>query len=108
MPRMKAIILNCTLKKSPEESNTQMLADEAISNLEERGVECETVRLVDLNIAPGVSSDEGDGDEWPEVRQKILDSDILVFATPTWLGHPSSVAQRALERMDAMLSQRVA
>lgn len=106
MPRMKAIILNCTLKKSPEESNTQMLADEVISNLEERGVECETVRLVDLNIAPGVSSNEGDGDEWPEVRQKILDSDILVFATPTWLGHPSSVAQRALERMDAMLSEQ--
>jgi len=103
---MKAIILNCTLKKSPEDSNTEMLAREVISNLQHRGVECETVRLVDLNIAPGVSSDEGDGDEWPGVRQKILDSDILVFATPTWLGHPSSVAQRALERMDAMLSEQ--
>ncbi len=103
---MKAIILNCTLKRSPEESNTQMLADEVISGLEENGVECETVRLVDMDIAPGVRSDEGDGDEWPAVREKILDSDILLFATPTWLGHHSSVAQRALERMDAMLSEQ--
>ena len=106
MPRMKALILNCTLKKAPEESNTRMLAGEVIPNLDERGVECETVRLVDLNIAPGVSSDEGDGDEWPGVRQKILDSDIRVFATPTWLGQSSSFAQRALERMDAMLSEQ--
>ena len=56
---MKALFLNCTLKKSPAASNTQLLAEEVISDLKERGVECETVRLVDLNILPGVSSDEG-------------------------------------------------
>jgi multimeric flavodoxin WrbA len=28
-----------------------------------------------------------------------------VFATPTWLGHMSSVAQRVLERLDAELSE---
>jgi multimeric flavodoxin WrbA len=63
------------------------------------------VRLVDHEIPPGVSSDEGDGDEWPSIREKIVASQILVFATPTWLGRPSSIAQRALERMDAMLSE---
>lgn len=29
----------------------------------------------------------------------------LVSASPTWLGRPSSVAQRVLERMDAMMSE---
>lgn len=103
---MKAIVLNCTLKKSPDQSNTALLAGEVISGLEERGVECETLRLVDMNVLPGVSSDEGNGDEWPGVREKILASDIVVLATPTWLGHASSVARRALERMDAMLSEQ--
>jgi multimeric flavodoxin WrbA len=103
---MKALILNCTLKRSPDPSNSGLLAGEVISGLEERGVECETLRLVDLNILPGVSSDEGDGDEWPGVREKILAADIVVLASPTWLGKISSVAQRALERMDAMLSEQ--
>jgi multimeric flavodoxin WrbA len=102
---MKALFLNCTLKKSPAASNTQLLAEEVISDLKERGVECETVRLVDLNILPGVSSDEGEGDEWPMVREKILASNIVILGTPTWLGQMSSVAKRALERMDAMLSE---
>ena len=47
----------------------------------------------------------GDGDEWPQIHEKLLASEILVIATPTWLGRPSSVAQRVLERMDAMLSE---
>lgn len=103
---MKAVILNGTLKKSPARSNTHLLAEEVMLSLQERGVECETVRLVDMNILPGVSSDEGNGDEWPSVREKILASDILVVATPTWLGQISSVVQRAFERMDAMLSEQ--
>jgi multimeric flavodoxin WrbA len=103
---MKALFLNCTLKRSPAPSNTQMLAEEVISGLEERGVECETLRLADLNILPGVSSDEGEGDGWPAVREKILASEIVIMGTPTWLGQMSSVAKRALERMDAMLSEQ--
>jgi multimeric flavodoxin WrbA len=103
---MKALILSCTLNRSPAASNTEMLAGEVISGLEERGVECESLRLVDLNILPGVSSDEGEGDEWPAVREKILASEIVIMRTPTWLGQMSSVAKRALERMDAMLSEQ--
>jgi len=57
---MKALSLNGTLEKS---ANTAMLAEEVLVGLRERDVECETVRLVDLDIFPGVSSDEGD--EWP-------------------------------------------
>ena len=103
---MKAVVLNCTLKRSPETSNTEALARVVTDALEHEGVEVEWVRVVDHNVLPGVSSDEGDGDEWPEIRKKIVSSEILVMACPTWLGKPSSVAQRALERMDAMLSEQ--
>lgn len=102
---MDALVINCTLKPSPERSNTDLLADEVIAALEERDVTVDRVRAVDHDIKPGVSSDEGVGDGWPAIREKVLASEILVFATPTWLGHPSSVAQRVLERMDAMLSE---
>ena len=102
---MKAIVLNCTLKASPETSNTQALADVVIAELEKGGTEVETIRLVDLNIKPGVSADEGDGDDWPSVDAKLKAAQIVVFATPTWLGQMSSVALRALERMDAWFAE---
>lgn len=73
-------------------------------HLREAGVECDAVRCVDYNIAPGVEADMGDSDQWPQIRDKVVDADILVIATPTWMGHMSSVAQRALERLDAELS----
>jgi multimeric flavodoxin WrbA len=103
--RLSALFINCTLKPSPAESNTEALARVVIAALEADDVDCEIVRLVDLDIRPGVSSDEGDGDQWPEVHDKVLAADILVIASPTWLGKPSSVAQRALERLDALLSE---
>ena len=102
---MRAIVLLCTLKKSPEPSNTEALARVLTREFEADGVESDIVRLVDLNILPGVKSDEGPGDDWPAVREKILAADILVMATPTWLGQASSICQRALERMDAMISE---
>lgn len=62
-------------------------------------------RLVDCDIKPGVTTDEGNGDAWPALRQHVLDANVLVLATPIWTGHPSSVAQRVLERMDAFLDE---
>ncbi|MDX6628799.1 MAG: hypothetical protein QOH00_1045 [Gaiellales bacterium] len=102
---LRALVLNCTLKPSPEASNTEALAAVLSAALEAGGVTCETIRVVDKNVLPGVSSDEGEGDEWPAIHAKLLASEILVLATPTWLGQPSSVVKRALERMDAMLSE---
>lgn len=69
------------------------------------GAETEQLRIVDLDIRPGVEGDMGDGDEWPLVRARIRAADILVVGTPTWMGHMSSVAQRVLERLDAELSE---
>jgi multimeric flavodoxin WrbA len=103
---LKAVFLNCTLKASPEDSNTEALARVVAEALEADGIATEFVRVVDHDVRPGVTSDEGDGDAWPAIRQKLVDAQILVIATPTWLGKPSSVTQRVLERMDAMLSEQ--
>jgi multimeric flavodoxin WrbA len=102
---VRALVLNCTLKPSPAESNTEALARVVIKALEGHGVTTELVRVADHDVRPGVSSDEGDGDQWPRLRAKVLESEILVMASPTWLGTMSSVAKRVLERMDAMISE---
>jgi multimeric flavodoxin WrbA len=102
---MRAVILNCTLKQSPEPSNTEKLAEAVAAGLRERDVEVRTYRVVDYAIPPGVAIDLGDGDQWPMLHGELLNAEILVMASPTWLGHPSSVAQKVLERMDAMLSE---
>ncbi|MDT7843811.1 flavodoxin family protein [Streptomyces justiciae] len=102
---MKALVINCTLKPSPEPSNTEALAEVVTARLSGYGVQVSSVRAVDLDIAPGVVTDAGDGDEWPGVHDRLLESEILVVASPTWLGRPSSVAQRVLERMDAMMTE---
>lgn len=102
---MKALILNCTLKPSPETSSTEALAQVVIDELKKGGAETELVRLVDLNLKPGVKTDEGEGDDWPAVHDKIMAANIVVFATPTWIGQMSSVCMRALERMDALFEE---
>jgi len=102
---VKALALNCTLKPSPEASNTEALLAVVLEALEGEGVETETIRVVDHDVRPGVESDMGDGDEWPAIRSAILSAEILIVATPTWVGKPSSVTQRVIERMDAMLSE---
>jgi multimeric flavodoxin WrbA len=102
---MRATILNCTLKPSPAESNTEALARVVVDALERDDVATEVVRVVDFDVKPGVTNDEGDGDEWPQILEKVLASEILLIATPTWIGQPSSVSKRVLERMDALLSE---
>jgi multimeric flavodoxin WrbA len=102
---MRALILNCTLKRSPSASNTESLARIVMDALSGHHVESNIIRVVDRHVLPGVSSDEGPGDGWPAIHDQILKAEILILATPTWLGQPSSVAKGVLERMDAMLSE---
>ncbi|NUT59453.1 MAG: flavodoxin family protein [Agromyces sp.] len=101
---LSVLLLNCTLKHAPEESSCQLIAEQLLGGFAGHGLEGDIVRVVDVDVAPGVDADMGDGDEWPRLRERILASDILVVCTPTWLGHMSSVAQRVLERLDAELS----
>lgn len=102
---LKALALNCTLKPQPQDSSTDKLLRETVIALSSFGVESDTLRIVDFSIKPGVTSDEGEGDDWPGIRAQIMGCDILVFGTPIWLGQPSSVAKRVLERMDAFLGE---
>ncbi|MEV6490800.1 NAD(P)H-dependent oxidoreductase [Actinoplanes sp. NPDC051633] len=102
---MRALIINCTLKPAPQPSNTEALARVVAEAMEKDGVTVEWVRAVDHDIKPGVENDMGPGDAWPAIREKVLNSEILVIATPTWVGKPSSVAQRIIERMDALISE---
>jgi multimeric flavodoxin WrbA len=104
---LKAVALNCSLKTKPgDQSSTDKMIGLLVSELAKHGVEfTETIRVVDHDVKPGVTSDEGEGDAWPDIRRRILDADILIFGTPVWLGQMSSVAKRVLERMDAFLSE---
>jgi multimeric flavodoxin WrbA len=99
-----AVALNCSLKPSPEPSSTAALLADVLAELTTRDVTGEQIRVVDHDVRPGVRADMGDGDEWPAIRERVLAADILVFGTPTWMGHMSSVAQRVLERLDAEIS----
>jgi multimeric flavodoxin WrbA len=104
-PALTAVCLVCTLKPSPAESSSQLLGSQLMEALAEEGVDGPTFRVVDFDIKPGVEADMGDGDEWPKLREQVLAADILVLATPTWMGHMTSEAQRVLERLDADLSE---
>jgi multimeric flavodoxin WrbA len=103
---MRVLCLNCTLKLSPAPSNTADLAGHVLADLRERGFETDIVRITDHVVDPGVVSEAvTEHDEWPAIREKVVAADVLIIATPTWLGQPSSVSKRVLERMDAMLSE---
>jgi multimeric flavodoxin WrbA len=102
---MRALIINCTLKPSPQPSNTEALAQVVAGALGKDGIAVDWVRAVDHDIKPGVENDMGHGDDWPAIHRQLLASDILIIATPTWVGRPSSIAQRVIERMDAMISE---
>ncbi|RGE19265.1 flavodoxin family protein [Leucobacter sp. wl10] len=103
--QLSALLINCTLKPSPEPSSTDALGGQLLDALTAHRVAVSSIRAVDHDLRPGVQTDMGDGDEWPSLREQVLAADILVFATPTWLGQHSSVAQRVLERLDAELSE---
>jgi multimeric flavodoxin WrbA len=97
--------INCTLKASGESSTDAMIAVMKAAFEEKDAEVAETVRAAALDIKPGVTSDEGEGDGWPEVREKILAADVLILGTPIWMGSAGSVAKRVMERMDAFLEE---
>ena len=103
---LTALALNCTLSPSPAESSTELLAQQVLDALAEHDVRGSMIRVVDHDVRPGVELDMADGDAWPGIREQLIASDILVLATPTWLGQHSSVCQRVLERLDAELSEK--
>ncbi|MFD9793698.1 flavodoxin family protein [Streptomyces sp. NPDC059070] len=105
---LRALFLNCTLKRSPEVSNTEGLIDRSRAVMERAGVATEVVRAVDHDIATGVWPDMTAhgwaSDAWPELYEKVMAADILVLCGPIWLGDNSSVAKRVVERLYACSS----
>ncbi len=104
---IKVLVLNCSLKHTGTLSNTGELSSLVLKNMrvEHSELISETVRLSDMNIPPGVKFRVSKTDKWPVIAQKIIDSDIIIFATPIWWGHRSSLMQRIIERMDSFDEQ---
>lgn len=107
---LTALFVNCSLKRSTEQSHTQGLMDRSIAILEEQGVSVETIRLADYDVAPGVQFDMRehgwDSDAWPDVIwPRVQAADIVVVGSALWLGEPTSVASRFIERIYAMTGE---
>lgn len=105
---LKAVFVNCTLKKSPETSHTDTLFQLSKIIMEKENVAVEEIRFVDHDVATGVQPDMKEHgwkkDEWPKLFKKIISADILIVGTPIWLGEKSSIAQKLIERLYAMSS----
>jgi len=102
---LRALVLGCSLKPSPASSSSELLGREVLAALADHDVDGELIRIVDHDVRFGVSTDEGGGDGWPAIRRKLLDAQILIIATPIWMGQPASVCKMVLERLDAELSE---
>ncbi|WP_273567917.1 flavodoxin family protein [Maribacter halichondriae] len=104
--KLKALFINCTLKKSPRKSHTRGLMDVSMNIMKSEGVEVDVLRLVDFDVPVGVQPDmtkEGfDKDDWPDIYKKVDAANILVIGTPIWLGERSSIATKLIERLYAM------
>ena len=103
MEKLKALVLNCTIKYSPEESNTEALANQVVKRLKEvhENLEVEMLRVTDYDVKfGGASNDMGNGDQWPIILEKVKACDIFIMAMPIWMGVRCSVGQMVIERLD--------
>jgi multimeric flavodoxin WrbA len=103
---LRAVMLNCTLKRSPEVSNTEALMRKVVEWWDTMDVKTDMVRVVDHRIPFGVTSDEGEDDEWPGILERVLAADIICIGTPIWFGVRGSVAQMVIERLDGTYQDR--
>jgi multimeric flavodoxin WrbA len=106
---LRALFINCTLKRSPRESHTARLLGAVQELMQANGVDVDTLRAIDHRIATGMSPDmteDGWGeDEWPAIFERVKAADILVLGTPLWLGDKSSVCTRVVERLYSSSSE---
>ncbi|MBA3486846.1 MAG: flavodoxin family protein [Lysobacter sp.] len=102
---LRALFLNCTLKRSGSDSHTEKLMQVAAGVMRANGVQVDIVRPVDLELPPGVQPDMTehgfDRDDWPALSKRVMAAEILVIGTPIWLGEESSICRRVIERLYA-------
>ncbi|HUB93903.1 MAG TPA: flavodoxin family protein [Verrucomicrobiae bacterium] len=106
---LRALFINCSIKKDSSQSHTQLLINKAVNVMSKEGVTVEQIYALDHKIAFGMIKDgneEGLEDDWPKIQNKIMAADILVIGTPIWLGVKSSVATQVIERMYAYSGDR--
>jgi len=100
---LSALYINCTLKRSPEVSNTGALAERSMEIMRRNGVSVQMIRAIDHDIATGVQPDMTEHgwkrDGWPEIYEQVKAADILVIVGPIWLGEKSSVCTQVIERL---------
>jgi len=100
---LRALYVNCTLKRSPERSHTQGLIDLSKAIMDANRVTVDEIRAVDHELAPGVWPDMrehgAERDDWPALYERVQAADILVLCSPIWLGEKSSVCTRVVERL---------
>lgn len=103
---LTATAINCSLSTGGRKTSTDAMLAVLAEHFEAAGVRVEgPIPVAAHDVKWGVSSDEGEGDDWPHIRERILAADILIFGTPIWMGQASSVAKLVMERMDAFLSE---
>ena len=106
---LRALFINCTLKKSPELSHTEGLARISMEIMRRNGVEVDFLRAVDHDIPVGVYPDMTEhgwaSDEWPAIYERVQAADILVLCTSIWLGEKSSLCTKIVERLYGNSSQ---
>ncbi|MFU8878641.1 MAG: flavodoxin family protein, partial [Wenzhouxiangellaceae bacterium] len=102
---LKALFINCTLKRSPEFSHTEALMNVARDIMQANKVGTEMVRAADLTLPAGVYPDMTEHgferDDWPALCEKVMAANILVVGTPIWLGEESSICRVLIERLYA-------
>ena len=98
---MRALFLNCTLKRSPEVSHTHALIETSQALFRKEGIDTKIIRITDHTVPCGMKPRVDDSDEWPSIFKDVMDSDILIIGTPIWLGEKSSVASLVIERLYA-------
>ncbi|KGX89885.1 flavodoxin family protein [Pontibacillus marinus] len=99
MSKLRAVVLNASLKTGEEQSNTRALIDDVVNIMDKHDTETEVIRLADYHISYGIAEDMGEGDEWPHIYEKVKQADIVIIGTPIWLGEKSSLATLAIERL---------
>jgi multimeric flavodoxin WrbA len=100
LSQLKAVILNCSLKTSDEESNTDALIEKFTSTFDKKNVESEVIRVADYSLGYGITDYTGAGDEWPTILAKVKQANIVILASPVWLGEKSSISKLVLERLN--------
>ncbi|KHE72330.1 flavodoxin family protein [Halobacillus sp. BBL2006] len=96
---MKAVLLNCSLEKGNKTTDTEKLLHQSAQTFQGEEIDVERIHLRDFHINFGITPKLDGDDDWPFVFEKILEADIVLFATPIAMGDKTSIATLILERL---------